>query len=586
MKRIAWILAAAAAATVLVLVLFLSLLPRDTLKRRVGEQIAAWTGRDVSLRGAPEIRFFPRLTVTLKDVQVAGPPAMKDASLVSMDRLTGTIRLLPLMIGRVEIGSFTMVHPVIHLVRDDRGARNWRFDSGAAALQLAFAGDVPLGRFLLKNGTILYENRQQHLSERFDSVNVNVEWESVRQPISISGGGIWRGEQVAFSGSADAPFAFLNGKSTPLLMRLDSAPITIALNGSAAGVDSPRLAGALNMATPSLRGFASWLGGSIGPGSTLGPASLSGAASFDNQVLSVENAELALDGNSASGALKVTASAKPAVTGTLAFKSLDLTPYFAGFIAALSPGKEWKSVSVETGWIGGVSADLRLSTASVQLGSIQLGETAASVSLKKSRLEIGIAQAAFNGGALAGDFTAAVSNTPGAAVSAKIHATDFNLASAAQEFALPSYLSGTATAAADVTSTGRNLSDFLKNLNGTAHITLTNASVPLFGIAETATALAAGRPDPDVPAPALATPVDSLFAGFSFGMGTAVVEQSSVTAPSFRADVKGWIALLDGSLGLNGTVQPIQSGGPGAAQAFAIEGSIARPFTRPLALSN
>ena len=84
---------------------------------------------------------------------------MSDAEIVSMDRLTGTIRLLPLIIGRVEIGSFTMVRPLIRLVRDDDGARNWVFDSGAAALQLAFAGDVPLGDFVVEDGTIIYENR-------------------------------------------------------------------------------------------------------------------------------------------------------------------------------------------------------------------------------------------------------------------------------------------------------------------------------------------------------------------------------------------------------------------------------------------
>ena len=432
MKRIASILAIVVAAIVLSGVLFVALLPRETLKTRVGEQIAAWTGRDVSLRGEPEIRFFPHLTVTLKDVQVAGPSAMKDAGLVSMDQLTGTIRLLPLIIGRVEIGSFTMVRPLIHLVRDDRGARNWTFDSGAAALQLAFSGDVPLGRFLLKNGTVLYENRQQHFSERFDSVNVDVEWDSVRQPVTVSGGGIWRGEQVTLSGKADAPFAFLNGKSTPLQLKLNSAPIAIALDGSAAGVDSPRLSGALTMSTPSLRGFASWLGGPIGPGSTLGAASLSGAASFEDQALSVENAQLTLDGNSASGALKVTASARPAVSGTLAFQTLDLTPYFAGFISALTVGKNWRSAAVDTDWVTGASADLRLSAASVQLGSIGFGETPASVSLKKSHMEIGIAQATFSGGSLTGELTATgTGGGPGAAITAKIHATDFNLATAA-----------------------------------------------------------------------------------------------------------------------------------------------------------
>ena len=78
---------------------------------------------------------------------------MDDAEIVSMDRLTGTIRLLPLIIGRIEVGSFTMVRPLVRLVRDDEGRRNWEFDSGAAALQLAFAGDVPLGDFSLEDGT-------------------------------------------------------------------------------------------------------------------------------------------------------------------------------------------------------------------------------------------------------------------------------------------------------------------------------------------------------------------------------------------------------------------------------------------------
>ena len=41
------------------LVLLVALVPREALKARIGEQIASWTGRDVSLRGEPEIGFFP-----------------------------------------------------------------------------------------------------------------------------------------------------------------------------------------------------------------------------------------------------------------------------------------------------------------------------------------------------------------------------------------------------------------------------------------------------------------------------------------------------------------------------------------------
>ena len=103
--------------------------------------------------------FFPTLSVTLRDVQVGGPAGMPDAPIISMERVRGTVRLLPLVIGRVEIASFTVVRPLIRLVRNVEGDRNWEFDSGAAALQLAFAGDVPLGDFVVEEGTVVYENR-------------------------------------------------------------------------------------------------------------------------------------------------------------------------------------------------------------------------------------------------------------------------------------------------------------------------------------------------------------------------------------------------------------------------------------------
>src|SRR4051812_7913363 len=329
MKRIAWILVVALGCALALLVLLVALVPREALKARMSEQIASWTGRDVSLRGEPEIHLFPTLSVTLNDVHVAGPEGMEDAEVISMDRLTGAVRLLPLMIGRIDIGSYTMVRPLVRLVRDGKGRRNWDFDSGAAALQLAFEGDVLLGEFTLEGGTIIYEDRMGGDSERLDSVNLSVGWPSVRNPIAVNGSGIWRGELVTTAGKAAAPFDFLRGRATPVELRIESAPMNVTLTGQADGYPSAKLTGPLQLSTPSLRRFASWLGSAIGPGSTLGQASGSGAASFDRNGLSVENAEFVLDGNTATGALKVAISPKLDITGTLAFDALDLTPYFA-----------------------------------------------------------------------------------------------------------------------------------------------------------------------------------------------------------------------------------------------------------------
>jgi AsmA protein len=572
MKRILWILGAALVAVLVLCVLLVVLLPRETLKTRIGEQIAAWTGRDVSLRGEPTLDFFPGLTVTLKDVQIGGPPGMEDAAIVSMDRLTGRIRLLPLIIGRVEVGAFTMVRPRIHLVRDEEGRRNWIFDSGAAALQLAFAGDVPLGDFKLQDGTVIFENRQKGATDRLDSANLTVDWPSVRQPLGISGSGIWRGEQLSFSGDAAEPFEFLRGERTGLALRLESAPITMRFDGTAANEAVPVLSGSLQLASPSLRRFAGWLGSPIGPGSTLAEASLAGAATLRGNELSVENATLALDGNNATGALRIVAVGKPEITGTLAFPTLDLSPYFAGMGGAFGADGAWRQLDLETGWFRGLTADIRLSAGSVQAGPLEFGDTAATVALRDRRLEIGLAGAAFNSGRLSGD-AVIVHAEDAPSVEAQLRATDFDLAPAAEALGLPASLSGTATLALDVATKGRDLGTLLTGLTGTGSFGLLDGALPLFGLEALAPANDALAP----PQPGAPVRVSTVRSGFAFAAGSAAVQDAQLVAASLSAAAAGSIRLADGSLALQGMLQR-----DGASLPFEIGGTLARPVARAL----
>lgn len=584
MKRIAGILVAFVLAAAALFALFVVLLPRETLKAQIGRQIAGWTGREVSLAGEPQIDFLPPLSVTLNDVTVGGPPDMEDAEIISMDRLTGRIRLAPLLIGRVEIDSFSMVRPRVQLVRDEEGRRNWAFDAGAAALQLAFAGDVPLGVFHVEGGTILYEDRREGEAERFDSVNLRVEWTSVRTPLSIEGSTIWRGEQVTFSGGAEAPFAFLSGAATPVETRIESAPVSMIFTGTADEYPLPRLSGALKLSSASLRRFANWLGTPVGPGSTLGQASLFGTAEFGNGVLSVADAALTVDGNSASGAVKVTLGVRPDVTGTLAFESLDLTPYFAGLATALSTTSDWREVSLPTNWFRDMSADVRLSAGSVKLGSLTAGASAASASLRDARLEIGVARAYLGGGSLAGDLAIAAGSIP--RVDAKMRVTKIDLANAGPALGLPEGLAGTGSAVVDMATAGEDLGGLIDGLNGTARLDFRQGAVPLFGIAEVAAGAGLGPSSGSMDNLAPLR-VDAASAGLTFAGGVAVLERATVATPSYSAEAQGWIGLNDGTLGLNGTIKPAGANPPDdSAVPFTIEGTLAEPEARPLTLEN
>lgn len=580
MRRFAWIVALVLASAAALMALLIALVPRDALRARVGEQIASWTGRDVSLLGEPEISVFPRLTVTLKDVHIGGPPDMADSEILSMDRLTGTVQLLPLIIGRIEVGSFVMVRPLIRLVRDQAGRRNWDFDSGAAALQLAFAGDVPLGDFRLEGGTVVYEDRQKRESERLDSVDLRVDWPTVRQPLSVKGSGIWRGEQVGVSATASAPFAFLNGSATPLDARIESNPASIIFSGQAEDYPQPKLNGGLKLSTPSLRRFAAWLGSAIGPGSTLGQASGFGDASFSNSKLSIENAELTLDGNAASGALRMEFLPKLQIVGTLAFETLDLSPYFAGLSNAIGAASNWRGVPLPTAWFDDMNADIRFSAGTVSLGRLSVADAAASASMRDGRLEVGLAHAGLSGGVISGDLALSrLPKSPESTLEVQLRANNIAFAGAPPTLGLQGPVSGTGFVSLDVSTRGVDLGSLLAELNGTARLSLTDGKVPLFGLGE-AVAGATGTPDRSSGDILAAQPVQSVALGFNFAGGLAMLERGRVVTENYAADIQGWIGLLDGTLGLNGTVDrpPMTGDTLDEPLRFTIGGTLAAPL--------
>jgi AsmA protein len=379
----------------------------------------------------------------------------------------------------------------------------------------------------------------------------------VRNPVAVNGSGIWRGELVSASGKAAAPFEFLRGRATPVELRVESALMNVTLTGQADGYPSAKLTGPLQLSTPSLRRFASWLGSPIGPGSTLGQASGSGAASFDRNGLSVDNAEFTLDGNTATGALRVALSPKLDIAGTLAFDALDLTPYFAGLSTAVATSPDWRRVALPTEWFGGMNADIRLSANAVQLGTLAASSAAASAMLHDGRLEIGLARALFGGGSITG--TVAVTGaqkTRAAIVEVQLRGSDIAFAVPAATLDLPLSASGTTSLFLDLSTKGPDLGAMLGELSGAARLSVTNARVPLFGIAEVARAAGGAVPKPAPDQALELVPVSSASAGLRFASSVATLDRGEVATPSYAATVQGWIGMLDGSLGLNGIVTP------------------------------
>ncbi|HSG95272.1 MAG TPA: AsmA family protein, partial [Afifellaceae bacterium] len=552
------------------------LLPKDAVKTRIAEQISAWTGRAVSVRGDPIVSVFPDLKVQIDDVTIAGPPAMRDAELAEMESLGASVRLLPLLIGDIEFAAFVLIDPKIRLVRDEADKRNWLFDSSVAALQLAFTGDVRLGAFTVVNGRIDFEDRLTGRRETLTAVNLEIDWRSANHPFALSGSATWQGEPFSVEAGARDPVSFIKGRQTPFTAGLDAAPMKIDFDGIAAGVKNTRLGGQLDLSSPSLRRLVGWISEPLAEGASLASLTISGEAAIDKTGLDVSNARVSLDGNIGTGGLRIGFGDRPVISGTLASQSLDLTTYLTD-LGSLWTSEDWKSETIDPDWLRRVDADIRLSSEQVIAGRLSLGKTATAILVENGVLEVGIAQAAFYGGVLTGRLSLA-DKEDGARAQAQIRANGFSLAEAGKMLDFDRSFSGQSTIAGDLSSDGATMADLIANMDGAVTIGAAAGALPGFGLDAVAASMRTGVPILSIDTDSGARPAmvyRTVDASLRFLNRAAYVKNARLETDDFSVDLNGLIALKNGAVDLAGNMLLPDAGG--SARSFRIKGTVLEP---------
>src|SRR5690606_28455581 len=215
----------------------------------------------------------PSLEVVVKDVAV-GESGEGIPPLARMGALRASLRLLPLLLGRVEVTTLTLVDPRINLVIGEDGRSNW---SSGAAPRAAYgdvsAGlrDTRLGEIVLSNGGISFEDRRDGRTETVTAANVRLVWPRTSEPARLIGSFVWRGEMVDIRAGLDAPAAFFSAEGSPGRLTVTATPAALSLEGRFSLSGESRFSGDASLSSRSLRALAEWLGAPIGPGSTFGP---------------------------------------------------------------------------------------------------------------------------------------------------------------------------------------------------------------------------------------------------------------------------------------------------------------------------
>lgn len=407
-----------------------------------------------------------------------------------------------------------------------------------------------------------------------------------RTSVVMRGNGSLRGQNVSFDLSTAAVIDKKNASRVPLKLRLKSPLLEIAFDGRIGASDALHMQGRIELSMGNVRQTARWLGAPWPPGSGLQDVSVTGEFDWQGQALSFDRATFKMDGNQAAGTLALSfAGPRPALTGTLALQSLDLTPYVPeNTDDQISSLLEWARsnegrLSAPMGKY--LDADIRVSAAQMLVGGVEFGRFAASLSLKQSRLLADIAEIGFDSGRASGQLSADFSgDQPQFALRGRLEEMDASRASTA--ILGYSAVQGLSTITVDVAAAGDSTSELLNDVRGKITLSLQESGKLGIDVKSLLAAAQKGNVEGWETATSGQTSVDDLEAKLRVDKGIVASELVEATAGDSLLRAIGTISLrsrqMDLRVLLDAVPEAAKSDVPGDVLVF--RGPLAAPSIR------
>ena len=550
LKRLGLIAGIAIAAGVAALWGASFLVSADGARDAVKAQIRAVTGLDPVLRGPVEVSLFPSGTVSLVDV-VLGEPNSPTPPLAA-DRLIAHLRVLPLLLGRIEISDIALDKPHIAVSIDADGRSNWSPLLASLARALTPVDRIPsFTEIRIEDGAITVHDAAHDLTENLTKVDLSLAWPTISRTFGAAGTFMWRGEPVDASIAISDFLAALTGDSAGLKIRLSGAPLKFAFEGAMSSEPSFKVDGNLAVDAPSLRDALRWTGDTPVPGGGFGRFSLKGQTKMVGSAISLSGVNVELDGNAAEGVLTYAANGLRTWQGTLAAGDIDVTPYVSTVHLMTANAREWDRVPLALDGLTGFEIDLRLSAAKVRIGRAQLGRTAVAASQRGGKLVITVGESQAFNGVIHGSMALAKSEA-GAEVKADMQFTDVDLDACLGELFGLRRVEGKGNLSFVLEGSGHSVLTLTRSLSGTASLSSNQGAISGINVEQVLRRLER-RPLSGGDYRSGRTPYDKLNVALKVANGVVTVDDAIVDGSSARITLGGSASIPSRELDLKGT---------------------------------
>ncbi len=537
----------------------------DFAKQRIAAQIAEWTGHPVSFAGEPRVELFPFLSLTIENAHIGGIDADAGEPFVSMDRLTCKLRLLPFLLGRVDVAEFQLVRPHFRLAIAPDGGANWLIDREAAGTEQKPAprtsnrrdskrlAETRLGRFNIVDGLVTYEDARNGRHEEFSGVSANLTWPRGKDSVSGSGAFQWRSETVEFNVSVTNPLDLLAGGTSPARFAVASRPIRFSFTGMMDTEGAARMEGPATVTTPSVRRVFQWLGMTMDEGAILGAGLIDGPLTWQGQKASFADAQLELDGNVARGSFAVDfTEQRPRIDAALAFQRLDLTAYLES-LQSIDRVSAWPSVPALLPLLDIADARTELTADEILIGTARLGKSSASVEVTGDGISLHLGEANLYGGSLTADARLAV-DAGRLSGEADLAIDGSELGMILDQIGVSRAVDGVLTGTAKISAAGATLEEIAESAGGSARFGITGGALDGFDLSEFAAL--SGAPGVDDPEPEKdRIPFKTLSGSLALTGAVLTSNDLHIAGDTFEASLNARLGLATSAIRARGTLE-------------------------------
>ncbi len=451
------------------------LIPVERYKQELTTQVKAATGRDLVIAGPLSLSVFPNLQLKAEDVTFSNAPGRKEPNMLSLDQLSISVKLLPLLSGSLEIDGFELVRPVAHLDVDRNGKGNWEFGDGAEAPAAESGGggiddvlkDLKLGDVRLVDGRVTYTDAATGETIEASAINAAVKLPDYSGPLNFKGDLVWKGEKIGLDLSTENLKGLMDGTQQPLKAAISSSPVTLAVDGTATKGDVLKLNGKVSLDVPSVRKLAAWLDTPLDmPGDGLGPLKIDGQLDLNDKNYAFRDATVSLDALKAKGAVAInTAGERIAVNGNLDVEALDLNPYLPPETEETTAWTGWSTDPIDLSGLKAADLDFAFKTQSLKYRKITVGASALTVKLKSGILTADLQDMNLYSGRGKGTVKVDASGTT-PAIAMKFDLSGVTAAPLLKDAADFERLSGDLGTSFAITAHGKSQKDMVSTLNG------------------------------------------------------------------------------------------------------------------------